>query len=356
MTDGRVAVVGAGLAGLNAARLLRLAGVDVRLYEARPRPGGRILTVGVDGASGAGFDLGPSWFWPEWQPDIAALVQELGLASHRQDQTGRMLFERSPHEPALRVPHPGGSISWRVAGGTGALVQALEAQLPAGRLHLGTPVLRLTLTKLGVVLSLPEGEAQADRVILAVPPRLIEHTVAFEPPLPEGVRAMWRRAPTWMAPHAKFLAVYPRRFWRDAGLSGGAQSLVGPMVEIHDASSSAGEAALFGFVGLSAAERQRLGESAVISACVAQLTRLFGAEACEPRAVHLKDWAADAFTAAPLDLTAPGHPEPSQFALPLEWSDRLILAGSETAPRDPGYLNGAVIASEVAVRTVLTRL
>ena len=50
-----------------------------------------------------------------------------------------------------------------------------------------------------------------------------------------------------MAPHANFLAVYPRRFWREAGLSGGAQSLVGPMTEIHDATSSAGEAALFGF-------------------------------------------------------------------------------------------------------------
>jgi monoamine oxidase len=41
----RVAIVGGGLAGLNALRLLRAANIDARLYEARGRLGGRVFTA-----------------------------------------------------------------------------------------------------------------------------------------------------------------------------------------------------------------------------------------------------------------------------------------------------------------------
>lgn len=41
----RVAIIGGGLAGLNALRLLHGAGIDARLYEARGRLGGRVFTA-----------------------------------------------------------------------------------------------------------------------------------------------------------------------------------------------------------------------------------------------------------------------------------------------------------------------
>ena len=54
----RVLVIGAGFAGLSAARALRQSGMDVIVLEARTRPGGRVLT---DRSLGFAVDLGPSW-------------------------------------------------------------------------------------------------------------------------------------------------------------------------------------------------------------------------------------------------------------------------------------------------------
>ena len=56
MTPGRVAVVGAGIAGLSAAYELRQAGVEVVVFEAADRPGGKLQTrqfVGMDLDEGA---------------------------------------------------------------------------------------------------------------------------------------------------------------------------------------------------------------------------------------------------------------------------------------------------------------
>lgn len=55
---GKIIVVGAGIAGLTAARLLKTAGVDVVVIEARERIGGRIHTIDL---AGVPVDLGASW-------------------------------------------------------------------------------------------------------------------------------------------------------------------------------------------------------------------------------------------------------------------------------------------------------
>jgi monoamine oxidase len=56
-----VAIVGGGLAGLYAGRLLHSAGIAFQLFEARDRAGGRILSTDESGrVSADGFDLGPA--------------------------------------------------------------------------------------------------------------------------------------------------------------------------------------------------------------------------------------------------------------------------------------------------------
>jgi len=364
MLHTQVAIVGAGLAGLHAARLLRAAHVACVLLEARDRLGGRILSADEAGRPAAdGFDLGPSWYWPRMQPAIAELVAELGLPAFAQHGDGDVLFERMSREGPQRYHADAQEpLSFRLAGGTAALVHALARDLPREHVRFGARVTAMTLIGDGAELTIRRAGGAtetlvAGQVIAAVPPRLLEATVAFAPAQEAATARRWRGTPTWMAPHAKFLALYDRPFWREAGLSGTAQSMVGPMPEMHDATTASGHAALFGFLGVGADQRATLGEEALTRACLDQLARLFGAEARHARATLFKDWAADPLTATAADRVATGHaaPDPAPWVSG-PWQARLALGGSETSPSEPGYLAGAVVAATRAVDETLQKL
>lgn len=77
MTVLDVVVIGAGFAGLSAARALAKAGKKVVVLEARDRVGGRVMTKTL-GNGGPWVDLGGQWIGPT-QHAITALVAELGI-------------------------------------------------------------------------------------------------------------------------------------------------------------------------------------------------------------------------------------------------------------------------------------
>ena len=364
LRNASVVIVGGGLSGLHAAQLLHAAGIDFRLFEARDRLGGRVLSADLLGAPSAdGFDLGPSWFWPNTQPAMSELVRQLGLSVFPQFSDGDVVFQRMSREAPRRLRSlPQEPESMRIAGGTSALITALAAGLPEDAIHLQTRVTRVARSGEALVLELRDADGatqtvRAAHAILALPPRLLAATISFSPTLAAETARRWRETATWMAPHAKFFACYERPFWREHGLSGTAQSMVGPLVELHDATTDSGQAALFGFVGVPADQRATIGREALVSAAVEQLAKLFGPDARTPRATLLKDWAADPLTATPDDRVGGGHPAPSAEPwITGEWSEHLSLAGSETSRSEPGYLAGAIEAAEYAVSETLSKL
>jgi monoamine oxidase len=185
-----------------------------------------------------------------------------------------------------------------------------------------------------------------DRVLLAMPPRLVESQLTFSPALPDELARQWQATDTWMAPHAKYIAVFDRPFWRHEGLSGEARSALGPMVEIHDASTQGGKAALFGFLGVPADVRRRVSEEELITACRTQFVRLFGSQAENPEAEFIKDWAKEVYTSTESDQSSSGdHPRPALSPGSGAWASRLTGIGSEWSREFPGYLAGAIDAT-----------
>lgn len=365
----RFVIVGGGLAGLYAAHQLERHGIhDHLLFEARESLGGRIQSIphpnpdlGAPSGTRERFDLGPTWFWPAMQPELDQLVAHLGIERFAQFEAGDMVFERSSSEAPMRSPGFSNSPpSMRLVGGMAALVDGIRSRLSAGRLILGREVTELRCVGRYVkVVSVDAAGAvhtlDAEHVLLAVPPRLAQARIRFTPALPTPLARQWAGTATWMAPHAKYVAVYDTPFWRAQGLSGEARSARGPLGEIHDASLPDGRAALFGFFGVPASVRRSVPEEALRHHCRAQLARLFGPQAAMPTAEFIKDWALDEWTATPADMAAPsGHAAaPPAMATDGEWRGRMVGVASEWSPQFPGYVAGAIEAAHLGVQSIL---
>jgi monoamine oxidase len=87
--DTDVVIVGAGLAGLSAARTLRAGGRDVLVLEARDRVGGRTLNHEI--APGKVVEVGGQWVGPT-QTRLLELARELGVDTYPTHANGEHLI------------------------------------------------------------------------------------------------------------------------------------------------------------------------------------------------------------------------------------------------------------------------
>jgi monoamine oxidase len=127
--DTEVVVVGAGLAGLTAARRLVAAGHDVTVVEARERVGGRTLSHHLD--DGTVLDVGGQWVGPS-QDRVLALIAELGLATFPTWTAGDSLAGIGPELARYSGAVP--KLPYRV------LADVLQAQLRLDRLARQVPL------------------------------------------------------------------------------------------------------------------------------------------------------------------------------------------------------------------------
>ncbi len=239
-----VVVIGAGAAGVAAARRLHDAGVSVTVLEARARVGGRAWTFR---AGDLALDLGCGWLHSADENEWAGIARGLGFAidplpppwarpAHiagfpaAEQAQYRAAWERffarldqaeaeGSGKPASDYLEPGGrwnaligamatyingaeleqlsvreyaryhdtGVNWRVTKGYGALVEAYAAGLD---IRLGCPVTRIDHAGKRVRITTPQGALDARAAIVTVPPPVIAAgTLAFHPEIPHKLAA-----------------------------------------------------------------------------------------------------------------------------------------------------------------------
>ena len=443
-----VTVIGAGFAGLAAARALFAAGAEPIVLEARDRVGGRVVNEPI--GDGKVVEMGGQWVGPG-QDRIAALAGELGVetfpthteganllridgrlrrysgtiprlgplalldvarATRKLNRLSRRVDPEAPWETpgaagldatsvaawiegtmrsstARRLMRVAGRTIWgaepeelsllhrcfylRSAGsfelltdveggaqqdryvGGSQLVAERAAEELGDRVVLGAPARRIQHSPSGVSVDAGAVEARAKRAIVALPPSLLPR-IDFDPLLPAARRQLAQRmAQGWLV---KTTAVYDEPFWRADGLSGEALNEEGPVTMTFDNSPPDGSpGALVGFIGGSDARAfARLGASERRAAVLGSFGALFGPRAAAAERYIERDWAAEEWSGGgPVGNFATGGwtglgPVLREPVGPLHW------AGTETASRWAGYIDGAVQSGERATAEALTAL
>ncbi|MEQ8706436.1 MAG: NAD(P)/FAD-dependent oxidoreductase [Phaeodactylibacter sp.] len=343
MRTADVLIIGGGLTGLTLNYLLRKAGYAALILEARGRLGGRIWTKTT--TEGVNIDMGATWLGQK-HTHLVQLLQELNLPVFQQRLGAKALFEQHQQDKAQIVPlPPNNDPSYRIQGGTSALIQALARHLPDEAVLLDTPVEKIHAKADGVYTFSGALTIKSKVVVSTLPPNLLTHRIKLQPALPDSLIRLMQQTHTWMGESIKAGVAYKSLFWRKDGQEGTAFSHTGPFTELYDhTDAEEGHFALKGFLrndmaNLGAPARKRLVEG--------QLVKFFGQHALNYTSYEEAVWPAEPFTHAPYEHPVLPHQNNGHemYRKPY-WDGRFFLAGSETAETFPGYMEGALRSAE----------
>ena len=235
----------------------------------------------------------------------------------------------------------------RFIGGAQQLSEKLAAQLDVS---LASPVRAIEQSEGEVRVVTERGTLRAERVVVAVPPALVDR-MELSPQPPVMRDQLIARMP--MGSVVKCIAVYPRPFWRERGLSGEAVSTDGPVrLAFDDSAHDGSQHALVAFL-LGATATDYAEPAARKNAVIASLAELFGHEAREPTLYVDQDWTREQYSGGCyVGIMPPGVMTSVARTLREPWG-RVHWAGTETAIEHNGYLDGAIEAGERAATEVL---
>ncbi len=356
--DCDVSIIGAGLSGLASAYYLRESGINVKIFEARNRAGGRILSVSDKKESY--FDLGPAWFWPH-QINIQEMISELDIKYFEQYEKGHFLFENDINKNASRhLPKWEMPVSYRIKGGTSELINKLADKLTPETVNLNSIVTQIESRDGGLYISgLKDNKdfrIKTKYAIVTLPPALIPTQINFLPRLSSKVTRAMEDTHTWMGHAMKVVIVYEKPFWRNKGLSGMGMSYVGPVQQFHDATPYDEKVgALFGWIGSLREEKKDERKQKIID----QVVRMFGDKGEKPLFYDELDWSKENFTSHENEKIKfvsehPNYGNPT--LLEPQMSERLFFASTEVSPISGGYLDGAIYIAEQVSKKILNMI
>ncbi|MFD1788782.1 flavin monoamine oxidase family protein [Sphingomonas floccifaciens] len=405
MAEYDVVIVGAGAAGVGAARRLAGSGLSVAIVEASARVGGRAWTLGVAGML---IDLGCGWLhsaernpwvgiaesagfaidrsptsWGEQYRDLGFSEADQKAAGEAYDAFDRALRD-SPQpsdraadalpaegpwngfiealsgyingaglgtlsvEDYLAYDDAASEVNWRVPDGYGTLV---SASLPPVPLHLSTPVERIGEDGTALRLVTPRGDIRARSVIVTVATNVLAKGGLRLPPALDDRAHAAACLPLGLADKL-FLAFDDADVPPDSHLLGNPKSACTgsyylrpfgrPVVEVF--LGGAGAIALED-VGLDGAAAFAIDElAALLGNGVRSKLRLIAGSA----------WARTDGFGGSYSHALPGH-RGSRATLATPWQDRLFFAGEACSPTDFSTAHGALATGIAAADAVLAQ-
>lgn len=392
-SDVDVAIIGAGAAGLGAARTLEGSGLSVIVLEARDRIGGRAHTIMA--APGIPFDLGCEWLHSADKNDFVGIARQLGFAVDTKrppwrEQTYDAVFtkaqraeffaamdefydraeqaaENDDDAPAATCLEPGNQwnpmidavstyingfelkdvslhdmdayedteVNWRLPDGYGTLIAAYGAPCPVA---LNAEVTVIDHSGARVKIETSRGTLTAAQVIVCVPTNLLaRQDIRFHPPLPAKVDAA--DGLPLGADNKVMLALDDAEKWpADVGLRGATIST--DIGSFHLRPS--GRPCIAGFYGGTfAREMETAGEGALLAHSIDELVQLLGSDIRRTLTPLAESrWCHDRFAQGAYSAAKPGHAE-SRAVLAAPVDGRLFFAGEATSPNFFSTAHGA---------------
>jgi monoamine oxidase len=388
-----VAIIGAGAAGLGAARALQNSGLSVIVLEARDRVGGRGHTILA--APGITFDAGCGWLHsanknsfveiarqlnfeidktpPPWREqsfdtgfplqerrDFIAALDAFYVRAHAAASSGGDSAASRYLEPGNRwnpmidaistyvngceldrvsihdmVAYEDTGINWRVRRGYGALMAAYGALCP---LALNTQVTSIDHSGQRMRIETSRGTLTANKVIVTVPTNLIaDQSIRFHPALPAKVEAA-RGLPLGLADKVMLALDEPEALPKDGNLRGATMRTAMGTYHLRPF----GQPCIEGFFGgRFAQELEDEGCGALAAQSIDEIVSFLGSDYRRKlKPLAESRWAHDPFARGSYSHALPGHAgDRAVLAAPVD--GRLFFAGEATSPNFFSTAHGA---------------